>query len=182
MSIFSRDDPTLPTEPSSASEAPTERRESMTPLPATEESQGLLSEYRDSKKGNSLRAAEAYVRPYPMATHGDLISYCFDLKSSVFDLVSTASADTPEDAPTEVFLPDYHFPRDAIEITVSSGRYSVGQQEVMGVAVQVLRWWPDRGEQKLHVKGSTQRAGMQLGGDEDGTWLDRCRESICSIM
>lgn len=154
----------------------------MTASPANAESQGLLSEYRESKKGNSLRAAEAYVRPYPTATHGDLVSYGFDLKSCTFEMTATAVDDARDDAPTEVFLPDYHFPRDATEVNISSGKYSVGQQEVMGVAVQVLRWWPATGEQNLRVKGSTQRAGMQLGGDEDGTWLDRCRESVCSLM
>lgn len=154
----------------------------MTTSPAPEERQGLLSEYSEPKKGNSLRAAEAYVRPYPIATHGDLVSYGFDLKSCTFEMTATAAENAREDAPTEVFLPDYHFPQEATEVTISSGRYNVGQQEVIGVAVQVLRWWPERGEQKLRVKGSTQRAGMQMGGDEDGTWLDRCRESVCSLM
>jgi hypothetical protein len=149
------------------------------------------------------RAAEAFVRPSPVAVAGDIKSYGFDLRSCTFDLVvknarapdgaAAAAEDDDEDenAPTVVFLPDYHFPRDACDVRVSSGRWELRHDdEGAGAAVQMLYWWHDGGdgEQTLQVKGPLRR--HENGGDggadaDEWGYLSECYRTgggACAIM
>lgn len=141
----------------------------------------MLDSY-ESPTIDGLRAAPAYVRPYPIATHGTITSYGFDLKSCVFNLASKAETDARKDAPTEVFLPSYHFPPESIDVDITSGRWELDRDTRAGIPIPVLKWWPAAGEQKLRVKGSTKRKGLSMADDEDAGFLARCRESICSAM
>lgn len=154
----------------------------MTLPPEAQESEGLLDSYTETSTTDRLRAAPAYVRPYPMATHGDIIAYGFDLKTCVFELKTVATSKAEEGAPTEVFLPEYHFPNDNIIVEVSAGRWMMDREEKAGVSIPLLKWWPPIGEQKLRVKGSTKRLGMIMAGEDDGSFIERCRESVCAIM
>jgi len=130
----------------------------------------------------SLRAAEAYVRPTPVATHGDVLSYGFDLRNCEFKLTLHAYSSTPEDACTEVFLPEYHFPKEHINVQVSGGKWTVSRETVESGTMQVLRWWHAEGEQSLRVKGVTRRQGLRLGTEEDESYLDQCRHKGCAVM
>lgn len=117
------------------------------------------------------RAAEAFIRPYPIATHGSVTSNMFDLKNSIYTYTLSSPTSTPEDYPTEVFLPNFHFPTQQTHVEVSGGKWTIGLRETEGIEgaeQQVLRWWHGEGEQKLVVKGvKRQRGAGQVGAEHD---------------
>lgn len=127
---------------------------------------------------SGYRAAEAYVRPSPIATVGNVTSYGFDLRNAVFTLSLTSRSAATEEVPTEVFLPEYHFPRDNVGVEVSSGKWTISVDEIEGGTMQRLRWMHGAGEQSLKVKGVQRRSGMALGNDEDDGYLEQCRQSL----
>ena len=95
--------------------------------------------------------------------------------------------ETPkEDEPTEVFLPEFHFPRESAQVETSSGKWSINVDEAdhgMGL-MQRLRWWHGTGEQKLTVRGVKRRAGVAMGKEEEEGYLDQCQQQTnkCSLM
>lgn len=107
------------------------------------------------------RAAEAYIRPAPIAVAGDIMRYVFDLKSCTFTLSLRAAKDATPDAPSTFFLPEFHFPRDGCVVETSSGKWEITSDEG---EVQKLRWWHGRGAQNLKVVGVSKR--MNAGGEE----------------
>lgn len=117
------------------------------------------------------RAAEAFIRPYPIATHGDVTSNAFDLKSSLYTLTLTSPSPTPQDYPTEIFLPNFHFPTQQMHVEVSGGKFTVGLRETEGIdgaEQQVMRWWHGEGEQRVTVRGvRRQRGAGQVGQEHD---------------
>jgi hypothetical protein len=127
-----------------------------------------------------MRAAEAYVRPSPIATNGSLASHGFDLRTATFTVTLSCDAAAGEDSPTEMFLPEYHFPAAASEVEVSSGKWAISVDDVDGGLIQVLRWWHGAGEQKVTVRGVRHK----LGGvaDEEPGYLDQCQQSRCVAM
>lgn len=149
--------------------------------PSTEADSFVTEANDGTKPARASRAAEAFVRPYPAAAHGNIDSYGFDLKNCVFELTVTAADGTPEDAPTEVFLPEYHFPKDVVDVEISAGRWTMEEETRAGTEIQLLRWWYAPGQQRLRVKGLVRKqAYSALEGDE-GIWA-RCRENICVSM
>ena len=128
------------------------------------------------------RAAEAFVRPSPIATVGSLTSHGFDLRNCVFTLSLTCTQAATEDTLTEIFLPEFHFPRDDIQVEVSSGKWTVGVDDEDGGLIQRLRWIHDEGKQSMTVKGVVRRQGMSLGKEEEEGYLEQCRQSSCSLM
>lgn len=169
------------------------------------------------------RAAEAVVRPSPVYVAGDLGEYGFDLRRCEFSLkvvgwepaAATGASDDNgvsglNKQPTTVFLPEFHFPRDRCEVTVSSGKWEIGYGLGSGAVgsdedegeggsgagapaetdalVQTLRWYHGPGEQTLMVKGVIRRADMGLvGANEAGdeTYLQQCQQGTatnCSLM
>jgi len=144
-----------------------------------------------------MRAAEAFIRPSPITTAGDILKYGFDLRSCTFTFSLTATAATKEDGPTEIFLPDYHFPPEETTIEVSGGRWRIDavavqvdgeQQQQASGSMQVLRWWHGEGEQSMTVKGVKRKAGAASGQDRDGEFGYGYFESMrtlaanCSVM
>lgn len=138
----------------------------------------------DPEVSNSpgLRAAEAYVRPSPIVTAGDVLSYGFDLKSCLFTLSVIAPASTKQDAPTEIFLPEFHFPRDHTAVEVSGGKWTISLDDVNGARLQKLRWWHGEGEQSMSVKGMVRRFGKVSETDEEDGYLGQYWPTNCSIM
>lgn len=128
------------------------------------------------------RAAEAYVRPSPIATSGKVVQYGFDLRNGVFSLKLQAKSAASEDSPTEVFLPEFHFPKDKSVITTSSGKWSISTDDRDGGLAQKLRWWHGDGEQNLKVKGVLR--AQQLTSQEEEGYLDQCQQttSKCILM
>lgn len=130
------------------------------------------------------RAAEAYTRPVPTAVHGNIISYGFDLLRCTFTLKLSAPSPTAENAPTSVFLPEWHFPAggNATAVEVSGGKWeiSVGEDEC-----QRLKWWHAEGEQTLTVKGVVRKSGKAEAGasyEEEAGYLEQCRKESCEVM
>ena len=129
------------------------------------------------------RAAEAYVRPSPIATVGSVISYGFDLRNCTFTLLLECTDAATEKVPTEVFLPEYHFPKDNMAVEVSSGKWTISVDDVNGAMIQVLRWQHEKGTQSLTVKGVKTRQGTSLDqGEEAPGYLQQCWQSGCTIM
>jgi hypothetical protein len=96
-----------------------------------------------------------------------------------------------EDKPTEIFLPEFHFPRDRCDVVVSGGRWSISNDDSGGIIgeatgtgtgmIQVLKWWHAKGEQSIKVQGVPNRS-MALAGEEEAGYLDQCQPSKCSVM
>ena len=139
------------------------------------------------------------MRPSPVLTSGTIHNHGFDLANAVFTLeVSDAVAPGEGGAPTEVFLPEFHFPRDRTEVDASSGRWTItvedagpatdadaGGGEGGGGTMQLLRWWHGTGEQWIIVKGVKRRVGMALGSpEEEEGYLDQCQQQTgrCTVM
>jgi hypothetical protein len=93
---------------------------------------------RDINSGG--RALEAVVRPYPVATAGELLKANFNPRTRVFKLVFRH--DPEISAPTEVYLPNYQYPH-GFSVRVSDGRYEIQRSQ------QTLLYWPGA-ERKVH--------------------------------
>ncbi|KAI9801654.1 MAG: hypothetical protein M1833_002336 [Piccolia ochrophora] len=118
-----------------------------------------------SEKGG-FRAAEAYVRPSPIVTAGQLKSYGFDLRSCVFTLSLSAPAPATSDAPTVIFLPQFHFPEGKTNVEVSGGKWSIQVEDEAG-ELRTLKWWNDKGPQDIRIRGAVRRAGLAMGKEEE---------------
>ena len=129
-----------------------------------------------------FRAAEAYVRPSPMATVGNVTSSGFDLRNAIFTLSLECKTAATEEVPTEVFLPEFHFPRDKTSVEVSSGKWTISVDDKYGGLIQSLRWCHGAGQQSLTVKGVKRRQGMALGTEEEEGYYEQCRQRGCTVM
>lgn len=129
-----------------------------------------------------FRAAEAYVRPSPIATVGKIISYGFDLRNCIFTFRLHADKLGSEDAPTEIFLPEFHFPKDKCEIEVSAGKWTISIDDMDGAMIQRLRWWHVEGSHWIKVTGVQMKQNMMLGKEEEEGYLDQCQQSKCAVM
>jgi hypothetical protein len=129
-----------------------------------------------------FRAAEAYVRPSPIATVGKILEYGFDLRNCVFNFKLEALEAASDDRPTEIFLPEFHFPKDRCEIEVTGGKWSIATDDEDGGMVQKLRWWHKEGQHSLKVTGVMRRQNMALGKEEEEGYMDQCQQSKCTVM
>jgi hypothetical protein len=129
-----------------------------------------------------LRAAEAFIRPAPVAVHGDITAYVFDLKSCTFRLALAAPSSTAEDAPTIAYLPEFHFPSGQTSVEVSGGKWTIVSEESNGTLQQVLRWWHAEGDQSITVKGVVRKSGSAMGMEEDEGYLQQCQKQSCAVM
>ncbi len=129
-----------------------------------------------------FRAAEAYVRPSPISTVGNILSYGFDLRNCIFTFSLNAHEASTEDKPTEIFLPEFHFPKDKSDIVVSAGKWTISTDDADGGMIQRLRWWHVEGEHSLKVTGVQRRQNMALGKEEEEGYLDQCQQSKCALM
>jgi hypothetical protein len=129
-----------------------------------------------------FRAAEAYVRPSPIATVGEIISYGFDLRNCVFEFKLKAHIASTEEKPTEIFLPEFHFPKDNCDIVVTSGKWTISTDDEDSGMIQRLRWWHVEGEHSIKVTGVQRRQNMRLGKEEEEGYLDQCQQSKCLVM
>ena len=132
-----------------------------------------------------FRAAEAYIRPTPVYTHGSVTSFGFDLKNCTFNLSLASPSSTPQDFPTEVFLPDFHFPQQQTSVEASGGKWMIEVvEEVEGAPRQVFRWWHGEGEQKLIIKGVKRKGGAVSGAEEGEGYMEAYWQMgrNCSVM
>lgn len=187
LSILSCDDPILPgtpLNPSGEAVANAEADAPSTPL--------FAAAPVAAAEGKGYRAAEAFVRAVSIATHGQVLRHGFDLRNCTFSMEVSAGVPTPTDAPAEIFLPEWHFPPDDLQVAVSSGKWDVVRGLVSPEAalaqpqddsIQILRWWYAAGEQSIEVKGVPRRIGLLVGGEDQPSddWAERCQQN-CQIM
>ncbi|RDA91289.1 hypothetical protein CP533_6322 [Ophiocordyceps camponoti-saundersi (nom. inval.)] len=133
------------------------------------------------------RAAEAFIRPTPTVVAGDVISSGFDLRRCVFELRVRAAKPPADEAPTVVFLPEFHFPTERCEVTVSSGKWEISSTEDEGTRMQRLRWWHTEGDQHLTVRGLVRKLNTPQGSMEETGYLEQCQQMYmnmgnCSVM
>ncbi len=133
------------------------------------------------------RAAEAYVRPAPVAVAGLIAQYGFDLRQCQFNLTIQAPKVAAPDAPTVVFLPEYHFPKDACVVEASSGKWEISNDEEETALVQRLRWWHGEGEQTLRITGVVRKYNAIEGSaaTEEAGYYEQCNQGAwtnCNIM
>ncbi|KAI1620763.1 glycoside hydrolase superfamily [Exophiala viscosa] len=139
--------------------------------------------YSSSNPG--LRAAEAYVRPSPIATVGDVVNYGFDLAKVTFTFSLVADRATKEDVPTEIYLPEFHFPVGKTNVDVSGGRWRIDAVDVDGESMQVMKWWHGVGEQTMTVKGVKRKPGaLEEEAETEAGYIDTMKSSMenCSVM
>ncbi|EME40080.1 glycoside hydrolase family 5 protein [Dothistroma septosporum NZE10] len=150
---------------------------------------GMETSIREEKKG--YRAAEAYIRPNPVMVHGNISIYGFDLKNCIFNLNLTTPSSTPSDHPTEIFLPEYHFPQNdnRTHVEASGGKWEIRMinigPESEGATQQVLRWWHGEGEQTLKVTGVKRKRGRVGDSANDVAPEDSYLETYtknCTVM
>jgi hypothetical protein len=129
-----------------------------------------------------FRAAEAYVRPSPISTVGKILNHGFDLRNCIFTFRVHAHKAGTEDKPTEIFLPEFHFPKDQCEVDVSGGKWTISTGDVDGHMIQRLKWWHMEGEQTIKVKGVIRKQNTIVGNGEEEGYLDQCQQTKCSVM
>ncbi len=96
-----------------------------------------------------------------------------------------APAPTSQDLPTEIFLPEFHFPRDKTDVQISGGKFQIGNFEEDGQLIQKLKWWHGEGKQEIVVKGVvTKLQGMMEGVEEEIGYYEALGSYAmkCSVM
>lgn len=134
------------------------------------------------------RAAEAFIRPTPTVVAGSVLSSGFDLRKCSYNLKVAAPKPASEDAPTVVFLPEYHFPKDQCEVTVSAGKWELSSDDSEGPMLQRLKWWHPEGEQTLGIQGIVRKHNVPEGSTEEAGYLEQCQQGYgfnfgnCTLM
>ncbi|KAF2481840.1 putative glycosyl hydrolase [Neohortaea acidophila] len=132
-----------------------------------------------------FRAAEAFVRPSPVYTHGTVDSYGFDLKNCAFTLSLTSPSPTPQDYPTEIILPEFHFPQQYTSVDATGGKWKIEVEEkAEGARQQVFKWWHGEGEQKVTIKGVKRKNGAFVSKEEDESYMEAywAMGKNCAVM
>ncbi|KAH7558344.1 glycoside hydrolase superfamily [Bipolaris maydis] len=197
LSIFSLDDKAVPAGPFSPEDSrasldknsPTYSRaqssDTLSVTPSNLQKTVSVEQMRSTRTEGDmagLRAAEAFIRPTPVAVHGDVSSYGFDLRNCTFKLALCAPSSTSEDVPTVCYLPEFHFPSGQTSVEVSGGKWTITSEETDGALQQILRWWHAEGDQTITVRGVVRKAGSALGTDEDEGYLQQCQKQACAVM
>ncbi|EEP82734.1 conserved hypothetical protein [Uncinocarpus reesii 1704] len=128
------------------------------------------------------RAAEAYIRPSPVSIHGSLEAYGFDLQNCTFTMSLTSATSTPENAPTIVYLPEFHYPSMHTDVTVSGGKWVIDVEKMGSGIVQHLKWWHAEGDQTIEIRGAKRKAGVVEDTADDEGYLEQCRREACAVM
>ncbi|KAK1147605.1 endo-1,4-beta-glucanase [Aspergillus melleus] len=111
-------------------------------------------ELQQTLEPRGYRAAEAYLRPSPTRVKGRVESHKFDLKKCTFKMTLSSEEATAPHAPSEIFLPGFHFPTNGTHVTVSGGTWEISEQVLDNVKFQQLRWWHTEGRVNIKVKGA----------------------------
>ena len=122
------------------------------------------------------------MRPSPIASVGKVSSYGFDLRNATFTFALDCTVAATEDVPTEIFLPEFHFPRDRTSVEVSSGKWTISADAADEIKIQNLRCHQIKKKKNMTVKGVQRRLGMALGKEEEEGYYEKCKQSKCSLM
>ncbi|KAJ5497730.1 hypothetical protein N7453_006781 [Penicillium expansum] len=124
----------------------------------------------------SHRAVEACLRPTPIYTNGHLESHTFDLKKCMFTMRLRANLAAPH-TPSEIYLPECHFPMEDTEVTVSGGTWKICILEFHTVKLQYLRWWHGQGTVEIKIRKMKRKPNSQEYGA-----LQKLPSSRCTMM
>ncbi|QSS62066.1 glycosyl hydrolase [Histoplasma capsulatum] len=175
-----RTSPTFSTaQSSSATHVSSQNLKNAIPQPSISQVSQLSPELTD-KPG--FRAAEAFIRPSPVATHGSIKEYGFDLRNCIFTLSLSADTATTEAAPSTIYLPEWHYPKMNTEVAVSGGKWAIDVQEVGSGTIQILKWWHAEGDQNIKIQGLKRKAATVPDTSEDEGYLEQCQRNSCSVM
>nr|KMM69515.1 cytoplasm protein [Coccidioides posadasii RMSCC 3488] len=136
----------------------------------------------DPSSQPGYRAAEAYIRPSPVVVHGNLGGYGFNLQNCLFTMSLTSPTPTPENAPTVVYLPEFHYPSMHTDVAVSGGKWAIDTEEIGSGIVQYLKWWHAEGDQSIEIPGAKRKAGAIVDTSDDEAYLEQCRRDACILM
>jgi hypothetical protein len=140
-----------------------------------------ISQSSEDKLG--FRAAEAWVRPSPIITNGQILQYGFDLKKCVFSMrLLGEKKGLEQEAATEIYLPDFHFPDTHTVISVSGGEWTIDYSEIHSVKFQRLRWWHPEGDHNIKIQGVKRKPGDPAVSGEELSYLEQCQKGGCSMM
>lgn len=92
------------------------------------------------------------------------------MSTATFEMKIDAPSQTPENLPTEVFVPPFHFPVNEMQVTASDGKWEYDDSK------KYLKWWHASGQQSLKIVGVKR---VSLLSDESG-WSS-CSQ-VCSVM
>lgn len=88
-----------------------------------------------------------------------------------------------QETPTEIYLPEFHFPKDQSEVSVSSGKWEIDDEEFNSVKVQCLRWWHEAGKQNIKIEGVKRKLSeASIVPGDDVSYLEQCQKGGCVIM
>jgi hypothetical protein len=139
--------------------------------------------YRSEFAANpGYRAAEAYIRPSPVATHGRITKFGFDLQNCTFTLSLVAESATTDGSPTVIYLPAVHFPRPNTEVSVSGGKWKIETQEYASGATPLLKWWHAEGDQDIKIVGVKRKLGSVVDRADDDGYIQQCQQNSCILM
>jgi hypothetical protein len=134
------------------------------------------------------RAAEAFIRPTPTVVAGDVVSSGFDLRRGTYSLKLRSTKLPADETPTVVYLPEFHFPNEQCDVTVSAGKWEISSDDDEGVPLQRLKWWHPQGEHTLTVQGVVRKHNAPQGSAEEAGYLEQCQQGYgfnfgnCSVM
>lgn len=162
LSIYAQNDLELPITPSGSTRSNSTGCSKDHLINAEENKAGLLEAlislctWHDSSQATLQpqrypRALEACLRPTPIYTNGRLESYAFDLKECTFAMRLVANQATAH-TPSEIYLPEFHFPMGDTSVTVTGGEWEICLQEFHTVKLQYLRWWHGEGTVEIKVR------------------------------
>ncbi|PYH92940.1 glycosyl hydrolase [Aspergillus ellipticus CBS 707.79] len=148
-------------------------------------SPSITSEYTQSNEEKlGFRAGEAFIRPSPIFTNGLVSKYLFDLRNCTFTLsIVGKERAMGDEAATEIYLPEFHFPEAQTVVSVSSGKWSIDYTQINSIQVQRLRWWHMAGDQDVKIQGVKRKPGdlTSVSGD-DLSYLEQCQTGACVVM
>lgn len=103
----------------------------------------------DDDPTNGTRAVDATIRPYAIKVNGITTKCEFDLKNHTFTLtvlnLNDIKHNNENPAPTEIFLPNYHFPAALLMVDSTGGKWKYNSD------TEMLLWWNKKGSQTLKV-------------------------------
>ncbi|EZF33803.1 hypothetical protein H109_01591 [Trichophyton interdigitale MR816] len=137
---------------------------------------------KEGGEHRGFRAVEAFVRPGPEAVHGRITKHGFDLRNCTFTLSLTADSPTPSGAPTLIFLPELHFPKDKSTVTVSGGKWEIFSLEFQHGSIQFLKWWHAEGDQTIQIHGVKRELSAIVSPHDDEGYIEQCKQHSCIVM
>ncbi|KAG7660882.1 uncharacterized protein J8A68_005557 [[Candida] subhashii] len=124
---------------------------------------------------DGVRAVSAVIRPYCIATRGEILNSEFDLKSKKFQLRLKLKSGDFNTYPTVIFVPKWHYP------TLKSGEvYSTSGYVKYNPESEILEWYHDMKEDNL--RGGDHEECIMIRNNSTANGFNITEILPCSIM